>query len=65
MLIKNDTETKLNEIDFVAMKLENLIHDLAMDACKNQSPHIVHWLMVEHAKIHRMVRRLNQVVTGG
>ena len=57
-------EDTLNKIGFTAMQFENVIHDLAMEACKKQSPSSVHWIMAEHDKIHRIVRRLNQVVAG-
>ena len=57
------TET-LDAIGILAMQLENQINDLAMYACKRGSPRSVHMLMVEHDKVHRMVRQLNRIAVG-
>lgn len=62
--MSKEAEEMLDKIAFAAMQLENRIDDLAMHACKRGAPHNVHWIMIEHNKIHRMVRRLNRVALG-
>ena len=54
----------LDQIGLLAMQLENRIDDLAMYACKRGSPRSVHLIMVEHDRVHRMVRRLNEIAMG-
>lgn len=54
----------LDKIGLLAMQLENRIDDLAMYACKRGSPRSVHIIMMEHDKVQRIVRRLNQIATG-
>lgn len=63
-MLKDEISKSLDEIGFLSMRLENMISDLAMIACKAGAPHNVHWIMAEHDKIARMVRRLNQVAAG-
>lgn len=62
--MKSELTETLDAIGMLAMQLENRIDDLAMYACKRGSPRSVHMFMVEHDKVHRMVRQLNRIALG-
>lgn len=62
--MSNELKELLDNVELMAFQLENRIDALAMYACKRGAPHNVHWIMAEHDKVRRMVRRLHQVSGG-
>lgn len=54
----------LDQIGVLIMQLENRIDDLALYACRRNAPRSVQMLMAELDRLHRIDRRLNQIVLG-
>ena len=53
---------RLEETRHAARAMQDAIYEMAKQAMRDMNPHAVAWIIAEHDKLDRIVRRLHDVV---